>query len=104
MEDKELNVTGENEFSLNKAVLERLLDIVVTIASYKANKRAKVPSVTITQEQALELIDKVGGITMLLGHAISIAPSEDEPGAVAISIAPLYQEQAEPVEEAAVDA
>ena len=53
-------------------VIEKAFDLFMAIASLKANKRTKTPSVNIKQEEAMELLALVNDIANACGKKISL--------------------------------
>lgn len=53
-------------------VLEKAFDLFMTIASLKANKRTKSPSVNIKQEEAMEMLALVNDIANACGKKITL--------------------------------
>ena len=71
-------------------IINSLFELFVYFVSLPPNKRTKVPSVTLTQDQAIEVVRTINGIVAVMGVQFVIKQTEQGETVVEIeSISPI---------------
>ena len=71
-------------------VLEKAFDLFMAIASLKANKRTKTPSVNIKQEEAMEMLSQLNSIALCLGKSFKLT---NEDGSMVVRMEDMRDEE-----------
>lgn len=68
---EENNIETKEDYIINS-----LFELFVYFVSLPPNKRTKVPSVTLTQDQAIEVVRTINGIVAVMGVQFVIKQTE----------------------------
>lgn len=90
MNKDEINNLVTAQGQVNNYIINNLFELFVQFLSLPPNKRTKIPSVTLTQEQAIDIVRAINGIVYVLGVQFNIKREED--GTTTATIEAVQQE------------
>lgn len=74
-------------------IINSLFELFVYFVSLPPNKRTKQPTVTLTQDQAIEVVRTINGIVAVMG--VQFVIKQTEQGETVVEIEPIEQQENE---------